>query len=235
MPGSAIVTKPGISRHVIVKGSSYHSFLAAMIATTISALFQVLLFTLVPFLVYLLRHRSVAGFLHYIGMYGSPARALYLALAVSSLYALPTLGLALFDTGFRELLFDSHSVTGQLRQMDFGIETIYVWLVLALVKTALAEEIFFRGFVAKRLITLLGYQFGNWSQATIFGLVHVLLFVGITNNVYYLVVIFLLPAIGAFASVYLNEKAGQGSIMPGWLAHGLANLLAYGLVGFVLW
>ncbi len=153
-----------------------------MIATTISALLQVLLFTLIPFLVYLLRHRSTTGFLHYIGLYGSPAKALYLAIAVSLLYALPTLGLALFDAGFREILFDPHSVTGQLRQMEFGPEVIYIWLVLALVKTALSEEIFFRGFVAKRMIGWLGYQFGNWFQATIFGLVHVLLFAGITSN-----------------------------------------------------
>ncbi len=206
-----------------------------MVGTTISALLQVLLFTLLPFLIYLVRQRSTAGFLRYIGLYGSPAKALYLALAVSLLFALPTLGLALFDTGFRELLLDPNSVTGQLRQMGFGVEAIYVWFVLALVKTALAEEIFFRGFIAKRLITRLGYQFGNWSQATIFGLVHVILFASITSNFFYLIAIFLFPTIGAYASVYLNEKLGQGSIAPGWVAHGLANLLAYGFIGFVLW
>jgi hypothetical protein len=40
--------------------------------------------------------------------------------------------------------------------------------------------------------------------------------------------------IGAYVSVYLNEKMGDGSIIPGWISHGLANVISYSVVGFLI-
>jgi len=33
--------------------------------------------------------------------------------------------------------------------------------------------------------------------------------------------------VGGWTSGWLNEKPGSGSILPGWIAHGAANLVAY--------
>ena len=43
------------------------------------------------------------------------------------------------------------------------------------------------------------------------------------------IVIFMAVFTGAFGWVngWLNEKLGGGSILPGWAAHGTANLCAY--------
>jgi len=47
-------------------------------------------------------------------------------------------------------------------------------------------------------------------------------------------VIFVVPAAGAYVSVYLNEKIAGGSIVPGWISHASANVLSYSIVGFLM-
>jgi uncharacterized protein len=121
-------------------------------------------------------------------------------------------------------MFDPASITGKFKQMGFGVESSLILVVLAL----------FRGFIAKRLISFIGYEKGNVLQAALFGAIHTVLFAFITSDIVFLLIIFIVPSIGAYVSVYLNEKIANGSIVPGWISHGLANILAYGLVGFVL-
>ncbi len=80
----------------------------------------------------------------------------------------------------------------------------------------------------------MGFKKGNTLQASIFGILHTGLFAAITSNLAFLFLTFLLPAIGAYVSGYLNEKMAGGSIVPGWISHALANVLAYSIVGFLL-
>lgn len=129
---------------------------------------------------------------------------------------------------------DASSVTGMFRQMSLNFNTVVILLIVAVVKTSLAEEIFFRGFVAKRLIAALGFVKGNFLQATIFGLVHSLLFAPVLKNIFLLLLVFSYPFAAAYFIGYLNEKMGNGSILPGWVMHGLANVLAYAIIGFVI-
>ncbi|MCB0588762.1 MAG: CPBP family intramembrane metalloprotease, partial [Phaeodactylibacter sp.] len=96
------------------------------------------------------------------------------------------------------------------------------------------EEILFRGFLAKRLISVLGYQWGNVLQAAIFGAVHLLLFISLGTGLPFLAFIFAFTALGAYVTVYLNEKKADGSIIPGWIAHGLANVVSYSVIGFLM-
>ena len=131
-------------------------------------------------------------------------------------------------------MFEPHSITGKFRQMGLSPESILLLLLIAILKTALSEEIFFRGFVAKRLIGLLGYQKGNVLQAALFGGIHAALFALTTSKAFFLAMIFLIPGLGAYVSAFLNERLAQGSIMPGWISHGLANVIAYSMFGFVL-
>ena len=32
----------------------------------------------------------------------------------------------------------------------------------------------------------------------------------------------------------INEKIANGSIIPGWISHGLANIIAYSVIGFLI-
>jgi membrane protease YdiL (CAAX protease family) len=200
----------------------------------LSTILQILGFALIPLLVWLFTKRDSQGFLKYIGLKRSTKKANLLAVAACLIFVVPLLVLTLASPDFREIMFDPHSVTGKFRQMEFGINTLLILLIIALLKTALAEEIFFRGFVAKRLISVTGFVRGNLIQAAIFGAVHAALFAMVTGNLLFLFVIFLFPALGAYISVYLNEKLAGGSIIPGWISHALANVLAYGIVGFLM-
>lgn len=205
-----------------------------MLNEIIGTVTQILIFTLIPFLVYLIKSKTTKGFFNYIGLKRSNQRANFLAVFVCILFAAPPLILTLISIEFKEIMFNPNSITGKFRQMELNTNSILILLLIAVFKTSFAEEIFFRGFIAKRLINFIGFLKGNILQAAIFGIIHTILFVFTSQNPLFLFIIFLIPSIGAYVSVILNEKIANGSIIPGWLAHGLANILAYGIVGFVM-
>lgn len=205
-----------------------------MVNEVIGAVLQIFVFATIPFLVYVIRYRKVKGFLEYVGLKPSTKRANYLAVFASLLFALPVLILILISDEIKTIMFDPESVTGKIREMGFGISSVFILLMIALLKTSFAEELLFRGFLAKRLIAVLGYSKGNLIQAVLFGIIHTILFAMITSNAVFLMLIFMIPSLGAYVSVYLNEKVADGSIIPGWISHGLANVLAYVIVGFVI-
>ena len=205
-----------------------------MITEITSAVFQVLVFSLIPFLIYFIKTKSTKGFLAYIGLKPSINKANFLAVLVCLIIALPMLLLTILNPEFKEVMTDPNSITGKIRAMGFGATAIVTIIAIAIFKTALAEEIFFRGFIAKRLISVTSFQTGNIIQAIIFGLIHSLIFLMITSNVFFLIVIFIFPALAAYCMVYLNEKLANGSIIPGWIAHALANVIAYSVVGFMI-
>lgn len=205
-----------------------------MISEIIGTIFQISIFTSIPFLVYLIKRRTLKGFFDYIGLRKSTKKANIIAVVACILFAAPPLILTYTSAEFKEIMFDPNSVTGKFRQMGFGINSLTILLITAVFKTSFAEELFFRGFIAKRLISMVGFIKGNLIQAIIFGIIHAGLFALTTKNPVFLIVIFLIPSVGAYIAVILNEKVGNGSIIPGWISHGLANILAYCIVGFLI-
>lgn len=204
-----------------------------LISEVINAVLQVLVFSLIPFIIYLLKYKKANGFLEYIGIKKSPAKANILALLVMLLIAMPMLLLANFNTEFREILTGETTMIGKFKTMGFGLSSFTLLIIDAGIKTSLSEEIFFRGFLAKRLIAVSSFQVGNVIQALIFGLVHALLFSMITSNAWILGVMFLFPSIGAYFKTIINEKYANGSIIPGWITHGSGNMIAYSLGYFL--
>lgn len=205
-----------------------------LISEIIGAIFQILFFTLIPFMVYLVKKKTTKGFLDYIGLKKSTKKANLLAIATSLLFASSLLLLAVFSEEFRQLVHNPTSVTGKFKAMGFSFSAVIILLIMAIFKTALAEEILFRGFIAKRLISIAGYQNGNIIQAVLFGIIHTVIFALATKNLFFLAIIFIVPAIGAYISVYLNEKVANGSIIPGWISHALGNVLSYSIIGFLI-
>ena len=203
-----------------------------MLTEIISALAQVLVFSLIPFIWYVIKHRKVKGFFEWIGLKRSTLKGNLMSLLVVAILAGPILILVFLNDDFEAIMTDPKSITGKVKAMGFGMEAILTILVISLIKTSLAEEIFFRGFLAKRLIAWTNYQVGNILQAFIFGIIHTLLFLSITHNPLFLTVIFIFPATGAYFKTYINEKLANGSIIPGWIAHGVGNLIAYSVVAF---
>ena len=133
------------------------------------------------------------------------------------------------------MVLNPPSVTGKLREMPLGLISISVLLIIALLKTSLSEEIFFRGFLAKRLVRVMGFKWGNILQALIFGIIHLVLFRQLTKSTTFaLAFIFVFSTTAGWVIGFIKEKQGNGSIVPGWIAHGLGNTISYFAIAYVL-
>jgi len=202
----------------------------------LSAFLQLIVFTIIPFILYLLSRRKFKGFWSYIGLKKSNSKANIAALFIALLMIVPILIMINLSPTFKETMLHPQSVTGSIKILARPLPIIIAIFFTAIFKTALAEEIIFRGFLAKRLISWLGFHWGNFIQAVLFGALHGALFygIGITENLLLLSFFFLIPGLGAWLKVYVNEKMANGSIVPGWITHGTANVVSYSYVAFMI-
>lgn len=106
-----------------------------------------------------------------------------------------------------------------------GISGLLPALVYAVFNTSLPEEIFFRGFLQKRLSNKFGYLIANTIQSALFGLMHGIMFFSLTG-VLKTVMLILFTGTVAFAMGYINEKKANGSIIPSWIIHALSNIFS---------
>jgi len=104
--------------------------------------------------------------------------------------------------------------------------------VYAIIQTGLSEEIFFRGFMNKRLCNKFGFAIGNTIQATLFGLLHGVMFLAANIDILLVVLITIFSATAAWLMGYMNEKIGNGSIVPSWIIHSLMNIVSSALILF---
>lgn len=156
-------------------------------------------------------------------------------MGVSLLFVLTGIALVFIDDGWKQATLLPNSVTGKLRLMGFNSTSVSLLLIIALIKTSFSEEILFRGFIAKRLIHKFGFKAGNFWQAIVFGLVHLLLFGLLSNTAFLpLMIIFVFSTFAGWAIGYIKEKYANGSIIPGWIAHGLGNTISYWVIAFVI-
>lgn len=201
----------------------------------ISTIVQLIAFSLIPFLVYFFRKDKKQSFFQYIGLYRPKIKSVKLAFLTSILILISGVALTFFNEGIKQAVLNPPSITGELRFSGLSITTIFILLIVAILKTSLAEEILFRGFITKRAIKIFGLKIGNIIQATIFGLIHVLLFWSLTETSFvFLILLFGFTFSAGWAIGLVNEKYGNGSIIPGWIAHGLGNTLAYLILAFLL-
>lgn len=173
--------------------------------------------------------RKRAGFRHWTGLHGTSVSALVWSLAILALL-LSISYTAKLVPDLAELARGENTVVGSLMEQASG-STLWAAVVLtALFKTALSEEIVFRGLLAKRLINALGFWSGNTLHALLFGLVHWAIFLipgGPAFDPALAAGVLLLPGFAGWMMAFANEKLGQGSLVPGWIIHGLGNLIGY--------
>jgi len=201
----------------------------------ISALLQIIAFSLIPLLVYLIRKRSFSGFFEFIGLIPTTSRAIKFALFTSLLFVLGGVLLAIVSQEIREIITTPPSIAGKIKSVGLSPDSILMILIIACFKTSLSEEILFRGFIGKRLISLVGFQKGNLIQSLIFASIHVILFWLLAKaSIAFLIFIFLLSGTAGYVIEYINETKGDGSILPGWVAHALGNAVSYFVLAFVI-
>lgn len=205
-----------------------------LINEILSTAIQVVAFSLIPFIFFLLRRDKSVSFFRFVGLYRPTNKSMVYVPVAALLFLIIGIGLIFVDES-KEVLFSPNSVTGKLRSMGFSATTVLILLVIALLKTSFAEEILFRGFLARQLINKLGFTKGNILQAIIFGSIHLLLFWAITGaTIVLLVLIFIFSTAAGWTIGYIQEKFANGSIIPGWAAHGLGNTLSYMIIAFAL-
>lgn len=192
-------------------------------------IFQVIIFSLLPFLWWFFTARRKESFFSWIGLKavkGSWPKVIggilffFLLCLVSQLWWIPHLLPA--------------GATVQSSYAGMGWSAFPSAFLFGIIQTGLSEEILFRGFLAKRLISRFGFATGNLLQGLVFGLLHGAMFFLVTTPLKALIIT-LITGFSGWLLGWMAEKAAGGSILPGWMVHGVGNLLlsmaaAFGLL-----
>ncbi len=209
--------------------------MSLIITELISAILQVLVFSLIPFVFFLFRKDKSVSFFRYIGLYRAPRKAINYSIIGSLLFLAAGVTMVFIDDGVRQLVITPPSVTGKIRQVESSAVAAVLILIVGGIKTSFSEEIFFRGFMAKRLIQGLGFSTGNIVQSLIFGLMHLALFWTLmSSTVFALIFIFVFSTLAGWVIGLIKEKHASGSIIPGWIAHAMGNIISYSVIVFVI-
>lgn len=193
-----------------------------MINALISAAVQVGVVLILAAAVYALFGKR-RGFRRYIGMTPTTATAAGAAMLWG---IVPALVLVAFP-GIRAMAGGDNSVVGSIAAGGLTPVIALTLAIKALLQTSLSEELLFRGLIGKRLINRFGFAVGNGAQAVLFGLVHLLLLLIPQASPPLVLAMVVITGIGGWVNGWLNERLGNGSIVPGWIAHGLTNLISY--------
>ena len=182
----------------------------------INVLINIVLFSIIPFLGYVLGKRRVKGFIRYLGIYVPNEMDVAGSIKIILPVYLITLAanLVVIATG------NSQRSTGGVEQNVWWV--VSIGLLLYGLKTGIAEEIFFRGFVVKRSYPLFGLSKGILVQAVIFALPHVVIN-GPASPVDIAVRVINAFVLGC-AFGYVVEKKSCGSILPVMAAHTMINI-----------
>ena len=200
-----------------------------LLSSAISAFVQLGLFLVIPFAWWAFTARRSVGFASWIGLRWPTwdGRRARLGVAILAWVVIGAASTALLQ-----------SLSGDVPAARFagrGLGGLVPVLLFAIVQTSLAEELFFRGFLGKRVIARWGFAPGNAAQAIAFGILHVAMFASFANPIRLLAIGILTGASGWIVG-WLNEEGAGGSILPGWTLHASANLLvgtaaAFNLMG----
>lgn len=186
----------------------------------INSAVQIVLFTLIPFIWWLITARKEMNFFKWIGLKGIKG-------AKENKTVFWILGII---TGFMALsaymLYSLRDI--EMATSDFnglGAAAIPAILIYAVLNTSLPEEIVFRGFLLKRISAKFGFHAGNTVQALLFGIMHGVMFFSYTGIVKAVVITLFTGVIGWLMG-YVNEKKAEGSLIPGWCIHAVANIFS---------
>lgn len=183
------------------------------ISEVLGSLAQLLLFGAIPFIWWFAAARKQVSFGRWLGLQQPRETGRRPLLLLMTLAALAFLGLGEW---VRDALGTAASpFAGR------GAAGIPAILVYACFHTAFSEELFFRGFLLKRIAVRFGFWTGNIIQAALFGAVHAAAFMQTAGAA--LLLLAFTGGIG-LALGYINEKKAGGSILPGWGVHAVTNL-----------
>lgn len=197
----------------------------------IGAMIQVILFSLVPLIFYLIKHKKIKGFFDFIGIKKINESWVLKSIIISLIAGIFSLFPLIYiktTGGFNSGLLATNSFMNK----EFGLGLILEIFIYAFIRTAMSEEILFRGFIAKRLMNRLGFVKGNLIHSFIFGIIHGIVF--IQYGILAVIISILLPSIIGYIFTWNNEKNCNGSIISSWLIHGISNVIGPILIMFII-
>lgn len=199
-----------------------------VIQKLIDSAIQIVLFTLIPFIWWAITARKNTTFLDWIGLKrikdAKEHKTFIWILSVSAAFLLVSVFIIY-------TLKNIETATSEF--LGLGIKALPAILIYAIFNTALAEEIVFRGFILKRISGRFGFHAGNIVQSILFGLLHGVMFFPLIGAIKTLLIIAFTGGI-AWCMGYINEKKSEGSIIPGWCIHSVANIFSGLCSAFIL-
>lgn len=192
----------------------------------IGAVAQLLLMSLIPFVWWLIAGRKKTNFFKFIGL--KKTKASKNSLVAVGLVILGALVYGIVMSLFAGRAGDDVTLAGS-QFAGSGLMGIPAVLVYGFIRTGLSEEIFFRGFLLKRVQSKFGYQAGNIVQGLFFGLMHGLPFGLASKKIVIAIVLTILPGAFGYLQGWMNEKKFDGSIVPSWILHGTMNTIVAGI------
>ncbi len=184
----------------------------------VSSILEILLFGLIPFFWWLIGWRKKEGFLSWLGFRRVERKkeaALYSAVIMIVFFAVGCFALY--------LIRDVESAVSQFEGLGFA--RLPAVVLYAMLNTSLPEEIFFRGFLLKRLANVFPFPTANMMQSIVFGMLHGMMFIVYVGLVRGILLVICTGGI-AYAMGYVNERKANGAIYPSWMIHFASNLFS---------
>lgn len=207
-----------------------------VVSSITTAIVNLIVFSLIPFVWWLIRHRKETGFFQWLGFYRPRLKSKWWVLVIFAVlyYFFYNFDFTqLIDPATLEYVENSDAVSANAFA-GIGAAATLPALIENFIANGVAEEILYRGFLCKRLCGKLGTVAGIVLQAVLFGLMHNILYilVGLDVGLWYHILTFVFTGMGALLLGWLNEKIYNGSIIPSIVLHGAGNFIATMLVAF---
>ncbi|MDW5565555.1 CPBP family intramembrane glutamic endopeptidase [Streptococcus mutans] len=198
------------------------------ISKVVSSLLEIVLFAAIPFIYWVSIERKHSAFLDWLG-FKKVSKPDF------KRFSLPLLGLTvLFLLVSLFILFRLKGVSTATTVFRGGGYTVLpAILIYGIFNTALPEELFFRGFLLKRLMSKMAFPLANFIQSLCFALIHSFMFFKLLDIGSTIMITMFIFGI-AYGMGYINEKKTQGSIVPSWLIHAAANIFSGICTAFML-
>ncbi|MGE8006914.1 CPBP family intramembrane glutamic endopeptidase [Lysinibacillus sp. NPDC093216] len=192
-----------------------------VLESAISAIIQVILFSVIPFIWWFFSARKEQTFLTWLGLkkpvIENKGNYFLWSLFIIILLFVPLITISYF-------YLDSSTLATN-RFTGLGFSALIPALFHSIVQTGLSEELLFRGFLLKRFMHKFGFQMGNIMQSLLFGILHGWMFYSLVPfGVVVLVVI--ATAFVGYLMGWINERKSNGSIITSWGIHSIVNLIA---------
>lgn len=193
---------------------------------TFNLILNIAIFSLIPLIGYLFSRKTIKGFFRYLGIFKPQGIDIFQIIIIIVTTYLITLIANII------VIYSGNSMRANTIFQNTTFSIRFLYILLYGLKTGIAEEIFFRGFIAKRCFSKLGFNRGNVVQAIIFALPH---FVIDGSASYIDIIVRIINAfILGYMFGYVVDRKSNGSIIPVMLAHILINMTSSFILSSIL-